>query len=1324
MVRSYRCILAVCLSLMAVPSALAGDYSDCTVLSQSPSEITFVYRPASLSWSQSDFGPYPAIANTALNTAEGHPPIPGRIVYVALPAGCEAIDASLVSTGAVARISPPASTSPARLAAGLSVPAAPERLVVERIFTLHGVRTARLLLHPALMVAVDGSVDFCGEMTVQVRYDRAAAPTAWGTANPRDPFTAILDEILINPEDGFAWRETRPSRAADVTADEYPFAGSSNWIAIRTRGDGVHFVSGAALQLAGVGIGAVDPTRIRLFSGPGKQLATKVSRPAPPFIEHAILWEGDDDAALESEERFLFWADGLNRWDVDSLGRLVDVVHRYDRDNVYWLALSHDSQEPPKRITALSAPPQSGAVDMFTGIERARHEEENMFRVSGGYIAGYYTSYWRNTRRSIVTFFNTGNPEPGLPAAIEIGAWSSSAARLVIDGNTVFPTSAPSGQGEDFTTVSTFNLPAFDPGADYELLFDSSSNYYLDFYTIEYHRRLDLAFGAIKFAAPDTTLAANFVVANAATAQLWEITDPAEPVAITDAELSGSILRYGASLAKGRRRVFHAFNESSVRVPRSIAPVTLVNLHTPPSGADYLAIGPRAFASPMNDFLPYRAAADNLTTRFVAIEDIYNSFSLGIQDPLAIRRFLKHAHTDWPGEAPVHCLLVGDGTYDYLNRTGANSVNYVPPYIVADISSVSDDSYIYFSDLPLLDSEGNTQDNPFPDMLIGRWPVKTAAEIAAVAAKIKSYESTASLGRWRSRIMMVADDEFGDRTIGSVRETQHIRDAEAIANTFIPPRFDVQKIYLTEYPFDNPSCYQPAATGCRKPAAKEAIVAGLNEGVLVFDFLGHGNPDLLAHERVFERQSDLPRLTNARTPTAFLTFSCSIGFFDDPKSEGMSEELLRMPQGGAISVVSATRLTGATANAILNEKVFDLIFKQGVTGIAAAVYIAKLTRQYSGVCGACINDRGYILFGDPAMLLGEPTLRVNFALITPDSLTALTPTQVQGTIVDTAGSLQPGFTGTLFVTVRDVPRRRSYPVDENISIDYDLAGGTLYRGQVAVTNGQFSFQFIVPKDIAYGQTGAVIMGSAVGTTLSANGAVDSIRLAGSPATISDTNGPHVVLQTAEGEAIADGFRLPENAMISVLIEDPSGINLTGSAGHRLEVFVDGSESALADLSDLFVYDPGASDRGQAAFSASALAPGPHRLTIKAWDNANNSTALAYAVEVVAAGSDIDFALTEFLNHPNPFTDMTTFYFRATRAVREARIRLFTLAGRMIWEASAFDGMTSWDGRDLDGDRVANGVYLAQIEATGEMLSEGGRFVDKKAYREMKVVVSR
>ena len=166
------------------------------------------------------------------------------------------------------------------------------------------------------------------------------------------------------------------------------------------------------------------------------------------------------------------------------------------------------------------------------------------------------------------------------------------------------------------------------------------------------------------------------------------------------------------------------------------------------------------------------------------------------------------------------------------------------------------------------------------------------------------------------------------------------------------------------------------------------------------------------------------------------------------------------------------------------------------------------------------------------------------------------------------------------------------------------------------------------------------------------------------------------------------------------------------------------EQPFAELTNLFLYKAGEHDRGSAEFKLEPIELGEHRLLIKAWDNANNSSVFAADIQVVPEGGEADFRLTEFLNFPNPFTEATTFYFRATRQVREARIRLFTVAGRLVWESPAQDGITTWDGRDADGDRVSNGVYLAQIEASGQTLAEDGSPVDKKAYREMKVVVSR
>jgi hypothetical protein len=1201
---------------------------------------------------------------------------------------------------------------------------------VDQILTVRGLRVARLLLHPLIFESADGRYSLVSEMNVRVSFRPAPArfpPLA--VAVPEDAFTQIFEEILLNPDQAAPWRTAGNLAMAKPLADPDPFAGTEQWLAIHVRDGGVVRVTPADLEQAGADLSAAAPATFRLFAGPGRALSTRMSDPAPQLTEVPITILDGGDGAFDGADELEFYAVDLNRWEMDSDGRLVDVVNRYESDNVYWLALDGSFSGAPKRLAAVPAAPfPAPAPAWFSARCRARHERDELLRVDNmGYVASYYTWYWQNVRRSVLFPYATSEVDTGAPARWEIGAYASRAA-LTVDGAGLRADTILPNAGEDASSVFIFKVPAFDPAARFELVFDSSSSgaYYLDYYSIEYSRSLSLPAGPLQFAAPDTAAAFTLVLSDTAMPAVWDVTDPAGPVILEDLAQTGGAARFGVDQRDGSRHVFYAFEPSQRRRPVRIRLITRPDLYQPSAAADYLVIGPRSFQSAAASFMALRSARSGLTVRYVPIEDVYDAFSLGLMDPLAIRRFLRHTFLSWPRPAPVYTLLLGDGTYDFLDNSGSHSVNYVPPYIAPDDNSAADENYVYFGDKQVLNSDGGQPASPFPDMLIGRWPVKNAAQIQAITSKITRYESPDYSGPWRSRVMLVADDEFGDRTHGSVEEDFHVRDAESIARIHIPPRVDLQKIYLTEYPFNNPGCELPDARGCRKPAANDAIVSRLNNGVLVFDYLGHGNKDLLAHERVFERTVDLPRLTNSGMPAAFLTFSCSIGFFDDPGSEGMSEDLLRMPDVGAIAVVSATRLVTAGANAALNEKVFDLLFSQNMTGIGAALYTGKVLRQYFANCTSCDqppcpcpNDRRYVLFGDPAMKLGIPDLRVDFTSVEPETLSALTLTSVTGTIADTAGVLQSGFDGTLTITVRDAPRHRVYQISDKLSVDYDLAGGNIYRGEVSVTDGRFSFGFMVPKDIAYGERGALILGHAASATRVAGGVTDSLWIAGSSGAVTDTAGPAIQVETDGGQAVVDGAALPSGAELLVAIADTSGINLTAAPGHGIEAFLDDGDQPFADLTGLFTYSPGEFRRGKAPLSLASVPVGSHTLRIKAWDNANNSAQRSLDVEIA---EHPQFRVSEFLNYPNPFAGQTTFYFRPS--VEAATIRIFTVTGRMIRSIDpARDGEASWDGTDQNGDPVGNGVYLAQIELNGRVV-QGSKVVDKKAYKETKVVISR
>lgn len=1322
--------------------------SDLALIESSPQSVVFRYTSNALSTSEGTHSDAPVFPGTAIRRDGGFPPIPGRVVYVAIPPDCESVHAQLIDysapvTGAYAGL---AFDDPSALdAVGGVYPA--DRLVVDGLFWIRHQHVARLILHPVLITSADGEVSHVASMTVNVTFDRpgSVGPIAMVPIHS-GPFDAILDRLVINPEQARRWRsaDNVPLRKAAVAPN--PFAGANRWVAIRTRTDGPVVVTAADLSSAGVDRGTVDPRAFRLFAGPGRQVSTTMADPEPPLREVGISISGADDGRFDFGDELVFWSEGLNRWELDEAGNPTDIVNRYGRDNVYWLAFDSDFAGQPLRIER--RPSQNSApnpIELFSATARVRYEEDRIFRnTSFGTVASYYSLYWRNQRSAELLVGRAAYAEPNQPARFEIRSWAGregvDPARLLVDNIFMPPALTGTDPTEEGCHVSVIDVPSFDPGAEHILDFapdtlPGTPDFLLDHYSITFERRLDLADGPFRCAPPPGSQLTRIVLANAVAPELWDITDPATPIAIELPLINGTLALFTLDLTSPQRRLLYA-TESALRGrPVALTMVEPPDLHSPGTAVDYVIIGPQSLQTSMNDFVSYRAMRDGLSVRYVAIEDVYNSFALGLIDPVAVRRFLRHTYVHWPQPVPAYALLVGDGTYDFLNRTGLGGINYVPPYITAEGSAISDDRYVYFSDDPILDSDGDGADPIMPDMLIGRWPVRNAQEVAVITDKVRRYESSENLGPWRSRVVVLADDEYSERP-QDVIDLELTIAAERVADNSIPPRLDINKIYMVEFPFNNPDCFDPGAQGCTKPSAREAAVASLNAGALLFNYVGHGNRNILAHEGVFRRAEDLPRLTNRDTPTAVLTFSCDIGYFDDPAEEGMSEEWLRMSGGGAVAVVSATRSSFLAQNTELNEEVFDLLFNQRLTGIAAALLTAKLKRQYStSNCSAarcstappraCDIDRGYILFGDPAMQIGAPDNRVVFTRIEPDSLTALTLATVAGIITDPDSVLLTDFDGELFVTVRDVPRQRTYAIASGaLTANYDLAGGTLYRGTIPVTDGQFDFSFILPKDVAYGQTGARILGHAVSAPRMANGASRELTVAATAQPVTDTAGPTIMVFNDGGEPIADGFRLPVGTGLSIVIADSSGINLTGSPGHRIEFgFAEGANTPI-DLTEAFAYDPGSRVTGRVVHRLEDVSEGPAGFVVKAWDNANNSTIWTAQVDITSETAALEFSITEFMSYPNPFEDETTFYFRATRAVTRATIRVFTLAGRKIWEMrDARDGEAVWRGTDQQGNAVGNGVYLAQIEARGAVVSDGGS-VDKTTYKETKLVVSR
>ncbi|MCK4596929.1 hypothetical protein KAU04_02780, partial [bacterium] len=342
-----------------------------------------------------------------------------------------------------------------------------------------------------------------------------------------------------------------------------------------------------------------------------------------------------------------------------------------------------------------------------------------------------------------------------------------------------------------------------------------------------------------------------------------------------------------------------------------------------------------------------------------------------------------------------YILLFGDGNFDYKNNSGTGGSNLIPPYEKGDLCT--DDWFVR------LDGDY------LADMMIGRLPVRSEEEAGVVVGKITDYVLDTFFGPWRNRVMIVSDDETALN--GQGNELFHTRDSEDLARNFIPPSYDQHKVYLMEYPMNWSN---------KKPEAQQAVIDGFNEGMLIVNWIGHGNFDVWAHEDAFRGSNDIPRLTNGQSLPLVYSASCDVGRFDHTLNESMSEELLRVKDGGAVATIGATRYCYATPNAELNKEFLRLVLGNEDLTLGEGLFGAKLSRPNS-----YSNDQKYALFGDPCMRLGRPELESHITSMSRDTLKALDRVTVQGQVFS-QGVPDTTFQGSVSLRVFDSARATTY----------------------------------------------------------------------------------------------------------------------------------------------------------------------------------------------------------------------------------------------------------------------------------------------------------
>jgi Peptidase family C25 len=425
--------------------------------------------------------------------------------------------------------------------------------------------------------------------------------------------------------------------------------------------------------------------------------------------------------------------------------------------------------------------------------------------------------------------------------------------------------------------------------------------------------------------------------------------------------------------------------------------------------------------------------------------------------------------------------------------------------------------------------------------------------------------------------------------------------------------------------------------------------------------------------------------------------------------------------------MSTTRVVYSAPNYSLNKNIFNSAFDRDESG--NTMRLGDIIRIAKNNSGSGPNKRNFSLLGDPALKLAWPwhgkviTDSINNVSVSDnsDSLKALSLVTVAGHIEDQDGNFMNNFNGVVSPLVYDKASKiKTLANDGGQTMEFDLRNNVLFSGKTMAKDGRFRFTFIVPRDIDYSFGTGKISYYANNENEDMNGNFSDIVVGGfSDTALPDTSGPDINLFMND-TLFRNGGITDNNPKLLAIIEDKGGINTTGSGiGHDLTGFLDNDPNSSFVLNNYFENDFDNYKKGRIIYNLSGLSGGSHTLTVKAWDNYNNSSEKSI-IFLVETGEK--FVLKNLINYPNPFLSETRISAGHNRPSDELNviIDIFSLNGRLIKIIKTKVPSTGyslppviWNGNDDGGKRVGRGIYLYSVIVTtesGETARISGRMI--------------
>lgn len=457
--------------------------------------------------------------------------------------------------------------------------------------------------------------------------------------------------------------------------------------------------------------------------------------------------------------------------------------------------------------------------------------------------------------------------------------------------------------------------------------------------------------------------------------------------------------------------------------------------------ADYLIVAPPAFADAMDPLCEHRAKT--LKVAIVRTDDVEARHGKG---PEGIAKLVAAVK-------PRFLLLAGD-------------VEQVPTF--RQKAAYTSDTFPSDADLATDHLYGAA---------VGRFPADTIDELKDMIAKTVEYETTLAGGRWQKKISFVTGEGGFGPLIDPILEHQF----SAVVSDQIPAAYDI------ETAFAKPSskyCFYP-------PKFNENALRMLNEGALVYAYVGHGLKDSFDDLRwngfafpILEEKNVKDVEVKEGLPI-MIVIACLTGEYDSRAGDCIGEKLFKRRRG-PVAFIGGTRITQPYGNALLGQKLVQQVFHAKAATLGEALRGAKAAvlapddsafRKQADAVAGLVQGPGslepmrqdvilhYNLLGDPALAIRRPA---------------------EGIDLEARGFPGPGRTfsvtgraaaGPVEITVECVRSKFCHPLDlvgdtmeQQLARRYANANDkAVARAKADVKDGAFETEIELPKDLKPGK---------------------------------------------------------------------------------------------------------------------------------------------------------------------------------------------------------------------------------------------------------------